>query len=687
MSGISSTGSTTSTGSTAIGSTALGTNVPPVSFPGIASGIDYNSIIQKYTSLTLAQETPLQTNVTALNNQQAELLKIQDLIAKFQDTFAAISDPANLSATTPTSSNSSAISASTVAGSVATPGTYVIKTASLATATQMSNDPAANGSFSDTTALVGAGASITPVNGTAGSTQPGQITINGVALSYDVNSTTLQSFISNPANVSALSAVGVTLSYNAATQQVTVSSSQPLTLGSASDRGNLLSVLKLDTAQITFAGGTYAATSTAKIGGINVGATMNTSNNAGFATAVTTGAFSINGVTFQVDPTKNNLNDVLNQINASSAGVVASFDAANDRVILTAKASGPQGITLGSSGDTSNFLQAAGFLANSAQPNVLSAGATVAVGKSAHVQYVDTAGTTHDVFSNSNDVTSVIPGVDLALQQAVDGTVVAPVTISVAQDSSGLQTSITSFITAYNAVIDEINTATQAPVIGSSSIATGQQQSQQLSAGGVLFNNQDILSLRDRLVNIVTSFGNTGSQSFNSLASVGLTLDSSFTVAAASSSSTQNTASQTNVSQQTFAGTSGRFNALDVSKLSAALATDSSAVAKLFTGSASLVGQLGSYLTSVTGLPTQLTGALAGSIPVNPLFQTLTSQTTDQISSLQQQIQLVTDQANLQANQLRQEFVGSEAAIAQLQSMQASLGQLATPSTSTTTGL
>jgi flagellar hook-associated protein 2 len=678
VSGIGSTAGTTATGST-----TAGTNVPPISFPGIASGIDYNSIIQHYTDITLAQETPLKTKVTALNNQQAELLKIQDLVAKFQDTFAGLSDPANLSATTPTSSNGSAISATTVAGAVATPGTYVVKLASLATATQISNDPAANGNFSDTTVLANAGASISPTNGPPGSTQPGQITINGVALSYDVSSTTLQSFISNPANVSALSAVGVTLSYNAATQQVTVSSSQPLTLGSATDRGNLLSVLKLDTAQITFAAGTYTAKSTAKIGGINVGATLNTSNNAGFATAVTTGKFSINGVVFNVDPAANNLNDVLKQINSSSAGVVASYDAANDRIILTAKATGPQGITLGSSGDTSNFLQAAGFLANAAQPNVLSGGAAVAVGKSAHVQYVDTAGTAHDVFSNSNDVTSVIPGVDLKLQQAVDGTVVAPVTISVAQDSGALQTSIKSFIAGYNAVIDEINTATQAPVIGTTSLASGQQQGQQLTTGGVLFNNQDVLSLRDRMVNIMTSFGNTGSRSYNSLSAVGLTLDSSFTVAAASSGNTQNTTSQSSVSQQTFAGTSGRLKDLDVAKLSAALAADSSAVAKLFTGSTSVIGQLGSYLTSVSGLPTQLTGALAGRIPVNPLFKSLTSQNTDQISSLQQQIQLVTDQANLQADRLRKEFVNSEAAIAQLQSMQSTLGGLISPTTTT----
>lgn len=667
MSGISSTGSSPQ---------QYGTNLPAVSFPGIATGIDYNSIIQKYTDLTLAQEKPLETKVTSLNAQQAELLKIHDLVAKFQDTFLAVSDPANFSATTPSSSNGSAVAASTIAGAVATPGTYVIKSSTLATATQFSNDPAANGTFSYNTALTNAGASISPNNGPPGTTTPGQITINGAVLSYDVNSTTLQSFVSNAANVAALSAVGVTLNYDAVTQKVTVSSTQPLTLGSATDHGNLLQVLKLDTAQITFAAGTYTATSTSKIGGINVGATMNTSNNAGFATAVTAGNFSINGVVFSVDPTANNLNNMLQKINASSAGVFATYDAANDRVLLTAKSSGPQGITIGSSADTSNFLQAVGFLSNATSPNGLSAGATIAVGKAAHVQYVDNAGTLHDVYSNSNDVTSVVPGVSLKLQQAVDGTVVTPVTISVAQDSTKLQDAIKAFATAYNVVIDEINKATQAPVVGSTTAQNGQSQAQQLTTGGVLFNNFDVTGLRDRLVNMVTSMGHTGSTSYNSLASVGLVIDASFSVTAASSSNTQNTTSQTSVSQQTFAGTSGRLQDLDAAKLAAALASDANAVAKLFTGKTSLIGQMGSYLTTVSGLSTQLTGGLVGKVPATSLFASLSNQTNDQITSLQQQIKLVTDQANLQADRLRAEFVNSEAMIAQLQSIQSSLGAL-----------
>jgi flagellar hook-associated protein 2 len=658
-------------------STTPGTSTAPISFPGIASGIDYNTIIQKYTDITLAQSKPLETKVTALNAAQAELLKIQNLMAKFQDTFKAISSPANFTATSPTSSNSSAIAASAIAGGVATPGTYVITKASLATATQLTNDPAANGAFNPNAVMVNAGASISPSNGPAGVTN-GKITIDGVTLSYDVKTQDLNTWINMIANPAlAAAGVGASLAYNAG--KVTVTSTQPLTLGSATDSGNLLQVLKLDTAQITFSGGVYTATSTSNIGGINLGAQLNSANNAGFATAVTAGNFSINGVVFKVDPTTNNLNNVLQQINTSSAGVIATYDQANDRIVLTAKNPGPQGISLGQSGDTSNFLQAAGFLTNYTTPNGISAGAQLVVGKSAHVQYVDNAGTSHDVYGNSNSITSVIPGVTLKLQQAVDGVLVAPVTISVAQDSTPMQTAIKSFVTAYNVVIDEINTATQAPVIGTTPNANGTTAGTQLTTGGVLFNNQDVLSMKDKLVNFVSSFGAGSSRSYNSFSSVGLSLDTTFSVATASSAAPGTTAPSP-VQQQTFQGTSGRLADLDVTKLNAALAADPNAIARLFTGPTSIVGQMGAYLTSATGLPTQLTGSLAGKIPAHSLFSTLTATTSDQISSFQRQIKLVTDQANLQADRLRAQFVASESMIASLQAMQSSLGALTTKS-------
>ena len=154
-----------------------------MSFPGIASGIDYNSIIQKYTDLTLQQETPLQTKVTTLNNQQTELLKIQDLVAKFQDTFQAISDPANFSATTPTSSNSARDHARRpFRARVATPGIVRDherdagdRDADLERSRRQRRVQRTPRTLSN------AGASITPSNGPPGSTTQAQITIDGVA--------------------------------------------------------------------------------------------------------------------------------------------------------------------------------------------------------------------------------------------------------------------------------------------------------------------------------------------------------------------------------------------------------------------------------------------------------------------------------------------------------------------------
>ena len=666
MSGISSSSSSSSA------ATVYGTNVPPISFPGIASGIDYNTIISKYTALTMQMATPLQTKVTTLNSKQAELLKIQDLLSKFQDSFTAVSDPKNFTATSPTSTNASAVAASPIVGGTATPGSYVVTNATLATATQIQNDPAANGAYDPTVTLATAGGSITPSNGSAaGTTTNGSVTIDGVTISYNVNGDTLNSFINNANTALAGKA---TLSY--ANGQVTVSSTVPLTLGSGGDQGNILQALKLDTAQIGYSGGTYSASSAGNIGGINVGSTLNQDHNAGFATAVTAGTFTINGVTFAVDPTKNNLNNILSQINGSAAGVLATYNQSTGGIVLSAKTSGPQGIALGKSTDSSNFLQAAGLLASATAPGTLAAGATQNVGHAAMVQYVDNSGTTQTAYSNSNTITNAIPGVQLSLQQAV--TAAAPVTITVGSDSSALQSAITTFSTAYNAVMDEINTATQAPVVGSqTSSATGQQISGQISDGGVLFNDQDVLALRDQMVNLVTSFAPTGSSSYNSLASIGLALDNSFSVNAASTATdSSNNTDQTNVTQQSFQGTSGRFADLDVSKLTAALAANPNAVSKLFVGTTSVITGLGSYLTSATGLPTQLTSGVAGTIPAQSLFSLYTEETNDQIGSLQQQIQLVTDQANAQADRLRAQFTASEGTIAQLQSEQSSLSSL-----------
>jgi flagellar hook-associated protein 2 len=84
-----------------------------------------------------------------------------------------------------------------------------------------------------------------------------------------------------------------------------------------------------------------------------------------FPTAVTAGTFTINGVAITIDDvTAESLDDVLNEINSSGAGVTASLASVGGRLRLALTANSPGGpVQLGSAGDTSNFLSATKVLA------------------------------------------------------------------------------------------------------------------------------------------------------------------------------------------------------------------------------------------------------------------------------------------------------------------------------------
>jgi flagellar hook-associated protein 2 len=110
---------------------------------------------------------------------------------------------------------------------------------------------------------------------------------------------------------------------------------------------------------------TRLASATTAVGSASVGAAIDPAaalNSSGMATEVTGTKFSINGVQFTFDPATDSLNDVLNQINSSAAGVTATYDAASDRVVLVNAAAGDTSlINLGGEDDDSNLLQVLGL--------------------------------------------------------------------------------------------------------------------------------------------------------------------------------------------------------------------------------------------------------------------------------------------------------------------------------------
>lgn len=654
-----------------------GTNTPPISFPGISSGIDYNSIIQKLTSMTLAQNVSLNAQMSTLSNANMELIKINSMFASLQNALTALSQPNMFNAYNALSSNTSVATAQGIPSVAATPGTYVIQSATLATASQAVNASNAGhsmtdligGTPSDQVPLAQSYSAITASNGSGSS--GGKITVDGVTVSYDVNSQSLQTILSNiQSAVRASADASFTIGYAAGTDTIQVSGNQPVSLGSAGDSGNLLTVLKLDQAQINNSGpGPYTVTGTSGVGGINQAAALNGANAAGFKTSVTSGTFTINGVQISVNSAGDNVASILARINASNAGVVATYNGALNQIQLNAKATGPQSIVVGAPSDTSNFLSAAGLTS--------AAGATTTLGTQAKVTVQTPSGGSQTFYSNSNNVTSAIPGIQLSLLSSS----VSPYTITVTQDSSHLVTAIGTFVSAYNSVINEINQATAAPVVVGGKPGTQTNGTSQALGGGVLFGNADVGAIKDRIESLVSGLVSGNGTTYNSMSSIGLSLDDSFSVLTTSNNgTTQNggtaaagSDASSPVQTTTYSGTSGQFVPLDATKLQAALSSNPSAVQNLLNGSNGIVTQLGTYLTTVTGLPTMLSSGLAGSIPTVSIMQDFENSNSDQIKSIQQQIALVTQNANQQADSLRQQFVSVEGQLAEFQSLQQSL--------------
>ncbi|HET7815831.1 MAG TPA: flagellar cap protein FliD N-terminal domain-containing protein, partial [Candidatus Baltobacteraceae bacterium] len=402
-------------GTASVSSSVPGTNVAPISFPGISSGIDYNSIITKLTSLSMAPTVTLNSQIATLNSANAELIKINGMLASVQNSLTELSQPSNFNAVGATSSNPADATASGIPGVYASPGTYTIDATSLATATVVTGAATIGHAIADTmpgttassadVPLIDSYAAVTPTNG---GTSKGSITINGVSVNYDVTTQSLNTILSNiNAAEHAAGDASFNISISGNTAQIT-DGSQPISLGSPSDQGNLLQVLHLDTAQVNNTATSGSAIATTGIGGVNQALAFNSQNalgqatNANYLTPVTSGTFTINGVTINVSNSGDNLASLIKRINSSAAGVTASYDATSGQITLVSKATGPQSIVLGASGDTSNFLSATGLTPAS--------GATVSVGKQASVTVETPSGGTKTIYGNSNTVTTAIPG-------------------------------------------------------------------------------------------------------------------------------------------------------------------------------------------------------------------------------------------------------------------------------------
>ncbi|MFM1942530.1 MAG: hypothetical protein RI897_1512 [Verrucomicrobiota bacterium] len=260
--------------------------------------------------------------------------------------------------------------------------------------------------------------------GLAAAVTDGSFSVNGKQVAVS-SSDTLQYVFDNIA-----SATGgqVTGAYDPVTDRVVLSSAGEIILGSATDGSNFLQVMRLNN------NGTGNVSSGGELGGVKLSAALAESN---LNTAVTDGGagagmFRINGVEISFSEA-DSMSSVIARINDSAAGVQASYDTLNDRLVLTNRVTGDLGIGL--EDVTGNFLAATGL-----------SGGSLERGKD--LLYTIDGGAT--LRSHSNTITEVSSGLaGLSVTALKEG---GSSTVTVGTDTETIKSAITGFMDQYNKV-------------------------------------------------------------------------------------------------------------------------------------------------------------------------------------------------------------------------------------------
>jgi flagellar hook-associated protein 2 len=215
--------------------------------------------------------------------------------------------------------------------------------------------------------------------------------------------------------------------------------------------------------------------------------------------------------------------------------------------------------------------------------------------------------------SASNTVTDALSGVTLNLL----GTTTAATTLTVSTDTTGVQTNIQAFVKAYNALQGSLSS------LGSYDPTT--------NSAGPMMGDALLSGIQGQIRSALYSIVNTGSATYSSLASIGITTNSDGTLSVNNAS------------------------------LSTALSSDFTAVSQLFSGSSGVAAALNSGLTGDLGA-----GGLIAS-----RSQTLVQQE----NALTQQTQQLQQQMSQLSASLTEQYASLNTLLSSLQSTSAYLSQ------------
>ena len=321
----------------------------------------------------------------------------------------------------------------------------------------------------------------------------GEFTVNGARITVALTDS-LQDIFNQ---ISTKTGGTVTASYDPASDKTRLSSSTEIVLGSANDTSNFLRSLQL------YNNGTNEVLGPKALGVVSVSAAI---ANANLREAVTStdatgnGSFSVNGTTIAYNVNSDSVQNVLSRINASDAGVTASYDRVNDRFTLTNKTTGDVGISISES--PGGLLGALG-LGNSA---------SLVRGKDA--QFNINGGSTLTSASNTLDDSSHgIAGLSVAVTSETTESV------TVGGDNAGARTKIEEFIAKFNAVQALIDQQTKSSTTSDGKVTAS-----------LLAGNREVSDIAKQLRNKIFSAVPGLSGSIQRLESIGIDFKSSSSI-------------------------------------------------------------------------------------------------------------------------------------------------------------
>lgn len=407
-----------------------------IQISGLASGINWNSIISEIVSADSAGMNQVQAQQTTVNNQISALGSLSTDLTNLSSAIFSLEDPSLYDGVTAASTTSG--STWQASGANGTPlGSYAISVSQLASTAQLNGASGISNALSSSSDVSGLTVGTLPI---AQAVTPGTFSVDGKQITVSTSESLSDVF----AAISTATGGAVTASYLPGSDQVQLSSSTPIVLGAANDSSNFLSALKLFNGNVVHSGDTYTISSASTLGTAQLSDDIVSAN---LKTALTgqdgsgNGSFTVNGVAIDYNINTDTLGTLLARITNSGAGVTATYDANDDQVVLTNNSTGNTDIAVS---DVSGNLGAALGLTDG----------TLAAGTDA--QFTINGGAVQT--SASNTLSSTALGVQ-GLSVTVDS--IDTQTIQVSMDTSAISTAIQGFITAFNQLQTDIGNDTQ----------------------------------------------------------------------------------------------------------------------------------------------------------------------------------------------------------------------------------